>query len=95
MGRDPHCQVHVDSPLLSRRHARIEVGAGRATVEDLGSKNGTQLNGSALDAVVELREGDEVRAGSAVLSFHWLASSRLAETVSASRLRRSSTRRAG
>ena len=68
VGRDPHCQVHVDSPLFSRRHARIEVAAGGATVEDLGSKNGTQLNGSALDAVVELREGDEVRAGSAVLA---------------------------
>ena len=47
IGRAPDATVHIDSPGISRYHARIVVERGEATLEDLKSKNGTQLNGGA------------------------------------------------
>ena len=46
IGRDADCDVPLGSGTVSRRHARIRVARGEAVVEDLGSKNGTQLNQS-------------------------------------------------
>ena len=45
VGRDRDCAVRIDSVTISRRHARIVVTDGEAVVEDLGSKNGTHVNG--------------------------------------------------
>ena len=50
VGRDRDCAVRIDSPTLSRRHARIVVNGGEATLEDLGSKNGTHVNTHRVDA---------------------------------------------
>ena len=47
IGRDPECAVRIDLPLISRRHARIRIAGDVATMEDLGSKNGTSLAGQA------------------------------------------------
>jgi DNA-binding winged helix-turn-helix (wHTH) protein len=80
IGRDESCGVPVDSPLLSRRHARITVAAGRATIEDLRSKNGTRKNGELVTGRAELHDGDEIRLGTTTLYFHWTASLRRAET---------------
>jgi DNA-binding winged helix-turn-helix (wHTH) protein len=80
IGRDESCAVAVDSPLLSRRHARIVVAAERATIEDLASKNGTRLGGEPLSGLAELHDGDEIRLGTTTLYFHWTASHRRAET---------------
>ena len=44
VGRERDCAVRIDSPSVSRHHARILVIQGEATVEDLGSKNGTYVN---------------------------------------------------
>ena len=41
LGRDPDVEIFLNSPGVSRRHALIKISAGRATIEDLGSKNGT------------------------------------------------------
>ena len=41
LGRDPDAEIFLNSAGVSRRHARITISAGRATIEDLGSKNGT------------------------------------------------------
>ena len=41
LGRDVHDGISIESPSVSRRHARISVTADRATIDDLGSKNGT------------------------------------------------------
>lgn len=43
LGREPDEGIQLDSPTVSRRHARIVIGAGSATLEDLDSKNGTFL----------------------------------------------------
>jgi DNA-binding winged helix-turn-helix (wHTH) protein len=69
IGREPEAGVSIDSLHISRRHARIVVSAGRAMLEDLGSKNGTYLNGRRITTPVELTEEDEIGVGHEVLAF--------------------------
>ena len=69
VGRDPHMQVFLDDPTVSRKHARILIDAGRITVEDLQSKNGTFVNGRRLDDPAQLSDGDTVRFGSVDVTF--------------------------
>ena len=69
LGRDEGEGIQLDSPTVSRRHARIFIGDKTATLEDLDSKNGTFLRGERVSAVVPLSNGDEIRAGSVVLHF--------------------------
>jgi DNA-binding winged helix-turn-helix (wHTH) protein len=69
VGRDPDCALTIPSGLVSRRHARIVVTGERATLQDLGSKNGTLLGGRRVKGEVQLAEGDEVRIGPALLVF--------------------------
>lgn len=69
IGREPEAGVSIDSLHISRRHARIVVSAGRAMLEDLGSKNGTYLNGQRITSPMELTEGDEIGVGHDVLVF--------------------------
>ena len=69
IGRDPECTVRITSPRVSRRHARILVDGTRATLEDLRSKNGTYLEGQAIDGPKALADGDEISVGSAVFVF--------------------------
>lgn len=67
IGRDPEATVWVDAASVSRRHARIQVGVDEAIVEDLGSKNGTFVNGRRVERPTALSDGDEIRVGVAVL----------------------------
>lgn len=69
VGRARDCAVFIDSPQVSRHHARILIEDGRVTLADLGSKNGTFLRGRRLEAPAALTSGDEVRVGSVVLVF--------------------------
>ena len=69
VGREPEADVWLDFFAVSRRHARISISGSRATVEDLGSKNGTQVRGKRVQGVVDLEDGDEIRIGSVVMSF--------------------------
>jgi hypothetical protein len=69
LGRLPDASVWIDSTNVSRRHARIVVAAGRATLEDLGSKNGTYLRGRKLTGRSELADGDVITVGPVVLTF--------------------------
>lgn len=69
IGREPEAAVWLDFFAVSRRHARITVAGNRATVEDLGSKNGTHVRGERISGPVDLVDGDEIRIGSVVLSF--------------------------
>jgi DNA-binding winged helix-turn-helix (wHTH) protein len=64
LGRGADSLVWIDAQSVSRRHARVLVGSGVATLEDLGSKNGTFVNGRRLTAPIALRDGDELRIGS-------------------------------
>ena len=69
VGRDRDCAVCIDSSTVSRRHARIVVTNGQATIEDLGSKNGTSVDGRKVKAPVALGEGAQVRVGSVVMTY--------------------------
>jgi|SRR5262245_42692813 len=69
LGRDGDVAVWLESPTVSRHHARIRVSGGQATVEDLGSKNGTSLRGKRLTEPAPLADGDEIAVGSVVVKF--------------------------
>jgi DNA-binding winged helix-turn-helix (wHTH) protein len=69
LGRDALDGIAIESPSVSRRHARISVTTGPATIDDLGSKNGTYVRGERIATVVPLSDGDEVRVGVVVLRF--------------------------
>jgi len=68
IGRDPKASVFVDAPGVSRRHARIAVADGSATVDDLGSKNGTLVSGRRVEGRTLLADGDVITIGVAELT---------------------------
>jgi DNA-binding winged helix-turn-helix (wHTH) protein len=72
VGRHPSAGVFVDSPSVSRRHARIHVEGDRATFEDLGSKNGSSKGGRPVEGTIRLSDGDVVMAGVVELTFRLL-----------------------
>jgi DNA-binding winged helix-turn-helix (wHTH) protein len=68
LGRDPAAEVFLDDTAVSRRHARITVRGSQATLEDLGSKNGTFLGGKPVTAPALLRDADAILLGSVLLT---------------------------
>jgi DNA-binding winged helix-turn-helix (wHTH) protein len=76
IGRDPDAEVRLDESMVSRHHARLIVSAARTMLEDLGSKNGTLHAGCPVTSPVELSNGDAIRIGSLLLTFHTRAASR-------------------
>jgi predicted component of type VI protein secretion system len=68
VGRNASCQLSLDDPLVSRRHALFEVDAGGVTVEDLNSRNGVIVNGHRIDAKVTISVGDRILIGSQELT---------------------------
>jgi DNA-binding winged helix-turn-helix (wHTH) protein len=69
IGRDSRAAVCLDLAGVSRRHARVVLAADGATVEDLGSKNGTRVGDALVTAAVPLRDGDAIRIGPALLFY--------------------------
>lgn len=63
VGREPSSTVCINDPSVSRGHARITIENGVVTLEDLKSKNGTQVMGEALTSPRELKDGDELEFG--------------------------------
>lgn len=70
IGRDEGCTVRVELPSISRRHARIVVTGREATIEDLGSRNGTKIGGQAVRRPTALHEAARIQVGDATLTFH-------------------------
>jgi pSer/pThr/pTyr-binding forkhead associated (FHA) protein len=62
LGRHPDRDIVLPSLSVSRRHARLRPESGRFTLDDLGSLNGTFVNGKPIDSVV-LADGDEIAIG--------------------------------
>ncbi len=60
IGRSPDSDVVINDPRVSRSHARIDFAGGRFVLEDLGSTNGTMLNGEPLSAPAALTDGDAI-----------------------------------
>ena len=73
LGRDPSCDIVINDRQVSRQHARVSWVDGQVRLEDLGSKNGTYLNGTRLQAPAQLHEQDEIQV-SFVQSFFFLSS---------------------
>ncbi|GAB3273510.1 FHA domain-containing protein [Parahaliea aestuarii] len=60
VGRSADCEITIDDPRVSRGHAVLRVKGESLTVEDLGSANGTQVNGQVTSGETTLRDGDSL-----------------------------------
>ena len=63
IGRGEDADIIVDSRAISRIHARITVHSDKIYIEDLGSKNGTFINGSKIDEKILIKPGDKIGLG--------------------------------
>ena len=63
IGRDGTCDICFDDPAISRRNSRVFLAGGVVYVEDLGSHNGTFLNGAPIQMASILHSGDEISMG--------------------------------
>jgi hypothetical protein len=68
-GRSRQCDVTLDDPNVSRTHAEIRPRGGSWVVSDLGSTNGTRVNGRRIQGPEVLRPGDAIEAGTSLLRF--------------------------
>ena len=68
LGRSPDADIHIEASDVSRRHLRIDRSGARVEITDLGSTNGTRVNGDAVQRAT-LRNGDEVLVGMQALRF--------------------------
>lgn len=98
IGRSADCQLSLEDPLVSRRHARITVEPERVLIEDLASRNGVAVNGEKITGYHQLASGDRIEIGSQALVIE-LSSAREAmptmladETGAVSALRRTELR---
>jgi ABC-type multidrug transport system ATPase subunit/pSer/pThr/pTyr-binding forkhead associated (FHA) protein len=80
LGRGPEGGLPVDSERASRRHARVEPYNGGYRVVDLGSKNGTFVNGEPVRGPRDLVSGDRITLGGETLRFVWGRATRMAES---------------
>ncbi len=71
IGRDPKCEVFLNDRTVSRRHAHLSLQNGRAHIEDLGSLNGTWVDG-AIVSQGDLHSGSTIQIGTfkMILNLH-------------------------
>ena len=67
IGRGREVDIPLFTSLTSRHHARVHVRNGVVTLEDLGSMNGTLVNGVRVNGAIELKLGDQIKIGGEVL----------------------------
>ncbi|MEM6655163.1 MAG: FHA domain-containing protein, partial [Planctomycetota bacterium] len=70
IGRSSDCDVPLDVAAVSRRHAAVLLDAGQFFVEDLGSRNGTILNGHVIAGRTPVRDGDRIGVCDQEFTFH-------------------------
>jgi DNA-binding winged helix-turn-helix (wHTH) protein len=85
-GRDPDVEILLNYPGVSRRHARISISEGGATIEDLGSKNGTFVGDQRVTGSRSLRDGDTITVGPVTLTLTVLQTPTSTETLPQARL---------
>jgi hypothetical protein len=76
LGRSPECHVTIDDPLVSREHAKIIVDGEEVILRDLGSRNGSKVNGQQVHGEVTLNDGDRVRIGNQEVVFSRVVAAR-------------------
>lgn len=69
IGRSSDNQIVLADPSVSKVHARIDFDQGRFVLADMGSTNGTFLNGAPVTKPTVLRPGDRLQVGGSVLEF--------------------------
>jgi hypothetical protein len=67
IGRADEADLTLADAGVSRNHARVSGGAGGASIEDLGSSNGTFVNGERVEGSRALSDGDQIQLGGAIL----------------------------
>jgi DNA-binding winged helix-turn-helix (wHTH) protein len=72
LGREAGAVAWLESASVSRHHARIVITGDTATLEDLGSRNGTRVGGREVKAPVPLADGDQIELGSVAMTFRAL-----------------------
>jgi len=70
IGRSQKCDLPLDDSGISRKHAKISFEQGQPVIEDLGSQNGTLLNGSPIHQSSPLKPGDQIKIGNFFLVFN-------------------------
>jgi DNA-binding winged helix-turn-helix (wHTH) protein len=80
-GRDADAAFPLNSSTVSRQHAKITITSESATLEDLGSKNGTFLRGEAVTSPTPLADGDRIRIGDCELVFRTLTAAGSTDTL--------------
>jgi DNA-binding winged helix-turn-helix (wHTH) protein len=81
IGRDRGCAVQIDADSVSRQHARLHVNGAEVSIEDLGSKNGTWVDGERIRGAVPLVDGHTFRLGSETVRFEFAMDERATKTV--------------
>jgi hypothetical protein len=69
LGRSRRCDVVIADPNVSREHAEIRPRGGSWVLSDLGSTNGSSLNGRQIDGPEVVRPGDQIELGTSVITF--------------------------
>ncbi len=85
IGRDSSSNVAINDAEVSRKHARLTFQGGKYVLEDLGSTNGTFVNGQRLASPIVLKSGDVVSLGEQIVLMFEVLSSDPGATVAASR----------
>jgi diguanylate cyclase (GGDEF)-like protein len=67
LGRGQHADVEILDDGISRRHARVRFDDHRVFLADLGSRNGTYVNGERIEREVELQDGDKIQLSSSTI----------------------------
>lgn len=89
IGRSPDCQLSLDDPLVSRRHAILIVHSDGVWVEDLASRNGVLVNGKRITGQTRVVDGDQITVGSQIMVLAGVPGSDLAMVDPAAAVKRS------
>jgi len=74
LGRDPGCELRIEAELVSRRHAQLTINFDHALIEDLGSSNGTSVNGQPITECTRLWPNQKIQIGSTTVELHRIKS---------------------
>ena len=93
IGRSPQSDIHIETPLISRSHARLTIKESGFVIEDMGSSNGTFIGGEKISAATILRSEDTVMLGPVTLEIRRAPSAAEAATAETLEARRATLRK--
>lgn len=69
VGRSRQCEIVLEDPNVSRKHAELRPRGGSWVLNDLGSTNGSRVNGRPVEGPTVVKSGDEIELGTAAMTF--------------------------